>query len=74
MPWVAFYCCDEYRDQKQPEEDKDCFNSYFQFMTEGSQDGQLEAGADAEAVQGCCLLICPHSFHVAFLYRHGCLP
>ena len=28
------------------------------FITEGSRDRILEAGADAEAVEGCCLLAC----------------
>jgi hypothetical protein len=28
------------------------------FITKGSHDRNLEAGADAEAMEGCCLLAC----------------
>jgi hypothetical protein len=41
------------------------YTSIALLIVEGSQDGKsgnnLEAGADAEAKEGCCLLACSHS-------------
>ena len=47
---------------------KDLFDLHFQVITEGRQDRNLEAGADAETMEGCCLLACfPWLTQSAFL-------
>ena len=49
-----------HRDEKPVEEERDSLGhtSTSLFITEGSQDQNLEAGADAEAMEGSCLLDC----------------
>jgi hypothetical protein len=47
----------KHHDQKQLGQARVNFMS--QFFIEGSQVKNLEAGADVEAMEGCCLLACP---------------
>jgi hypothetical protein len=54
----------KHNDQKQVGEERAClgYTSIAQFTTEGNQDRNLEAGADAEATEEFCFLACSSCF------------
>ena len=57
--------------KKQVGEEKvySAFISSLLYITKGSQDRNLEAAADAEALQGCCLLLAHHGLLSLLSYR-----
>ena len=56
----GFYSCTNIKTKKQVGEERvySAYTSTLLFITKGSQEAGQEAGADAEAMEGCYLLAC----------------